>query len=816
MSKKAKPVNTTGDALQLTLTVAMLINLVLLVAGLAALALVDSPRQDQFRLQQLAANQASVQANQTNRFVDSLQQRLQTFADNLDLADALDMADNQQLDAFRQQLQQAFPEAISSRIVPLGARGTAAFTPVEAGIRNNIEIDLIRRANLNGVSMPEAYQYDSQWLISFAHAIPGRNPQYPSGALLLTIKRETLQQLLAASGSNGNTQLVQQFKTAQTIINNGTGSDVEAAVAPTSVPHWQIRYTPSSQTGTALSTDLLPYWGILALLAVATLGSYGLALIRARKALAQSQQALLKLDTNPASYPLSGFVDIAAKLKTQMASMPAATPEPSADTATPEAVTPTDLPESTLAMVEEQESQVPEALTETIFRAYDIRGLAEQQLSDDVVTAIGRAIGSEAGQQGQQTVIVARDGRHSSERILQALTQGLCASGRDVIDIGAVPTPLLYFATHMLGSQSGVMVTGSHNPPEYNGLKIVIAGKTLSGDAIHGLYRRIVQHQLDEGSGNVQQQAINDSYIDHILNDVAIAQPLKIVIDAGSGITGAIAPELFEQLGCEVVPLFCEVDGDFPHHHPDPSDAANLQQLIKTVKAEQADLGIAFDGDGDRVGVVTGSGKIVPADKLLMLLAQDVVSRNPGVDILFDVKCTRHLNQLISNYGGRPIMWKTGHSFMKQKMQETGALLGGEFSGHIFFKERWFGFDDGMYAAARLIEILSTTDPDIETHLEQFPHIASTPEIKLETSEGGKFSLIENLAKQGDFGNGKVTTLDGIRVDFPDSWGLIRASNTTPALILRFEGDDEQALEKVQQLFKQQIKRVDDSLALDF
>jgi phosphomannomutase/phosphoglucomutase len=437
-------------------------------------------------------------------------------------------------------------------------------------------------------------------------------------------------------------------------------------------------------------------------------------------------------------------------------------------------------------------------------------------LTDDVVAAIGQAIGSEAQQQGQQTVIVAADGRHSSPRIKQAMIDGLLASGRDVIDIGMVPTPLMYFATHQLGTQSGVMITGSHNPAEYNGIKIVIDNRALSGEEIVALRARILSHQLSSGKGQLQTHSVEQDYIDYIINDVAIAQPLKIVLDAGNGVAGAVAPQLFEELGCEVIMLHCDVDGDFPNHHPDPSVEANLADLKQAIATHQADLGIAFDGDGDRLGVVTASGQTVPADRLLMLLAQDVVSRNPGADVLFDVKCTRNLNNLISHYGGRPIMWKTGHSFMKQKMAETGALLGGEFSGHIFFKERWFGFDDGLYAAARLIEILSTTDPDLDAQLAAFPDSFGTPELKIASDDTGKFTIIERLAKTGQFGDGKVSTLDGVRVDFADGWGLVRASNTTPMLILRFEADSEEALARIQQLFKDQLSSIDNTLDFGF
>lgn len=459
---------------------------------------------------------------------------------------------------------------------------------------------------------------------------------------------------------------------------------------------------------------------------------------------------------------------------------------------------------------------IPQTLPENIFRAYDIRGLADTELNDEVVYAIGLAIGSAALDQDQHRVVVAADGRNSSPRIREALVKGLTASGRDVIDIGTQPTPLMYFATHQLDTQSGVMITGSHNPAEYNGIKIVIAGKALSGAAIVSLKDRILTKTLASGKGQYQTQDIERRYIDYILNDVAIAQPLKIVLDAGNGVAGAIAPRLFEDLGCEVIPLYCEVDGNFPNHHPDPTVEANLTDLKNTVQQQQADLGIAFDGDGDRLGVVTASGKSVPADRLLILLAQDIISRHPGAGVLFDVKCTRHLNILISHYGGRPIMWKTGHSFMKEKMAETGALLGGEFSGHIFFKERWFGFDDGMYAAARLIEMLGATNADLDQQLAALPESLGSPELKVETTESKKFAIVEQLINSVQFDGGKISTLDGLRVDFADGWGLVRASNTTPMLILRFEADTEEAMIRIQSQFKQLLAGIDNSLQFGF
>lgn len=464
--------------------------------------------------------------------------------------------------------------------------------------------------------------------------------------------------------------------------------------------------------------------------------------------------------------------------------------------------------ESTRMEVVEASPQSSVAVDSSIFRAYDIRGVVGTQLTAEVVALIGQAIGSEAIARKQSSVIVARDGRLSGPELIESLITGLRQSGVNVIDVGRVPTPVLYFATKTLGSESGVMLTGSHNPPNYNGLKIVLAGETLAGDAITALYQRIVKGDLRQGQGQLQQRTINKAYIDCINADVALARPLKLVIDAGNGITGDIAPKLFTSLGCEVIPLFCEVDGNFPNHHPDPSKPENLHDLIEAVATHQADLGLAFDGDGDRVGVVTPAGKSIFADRLMMLFAKHVLISHPGADIIFDVKCTRDLRSLIAEHGGRPVMSRTGHSYIKAKLKETGAALAGEMSGHIFFNDRWFGFDDGMYSGARLLEILSLDMTGADALFAEFPENVSTPEINIPVSDAEKFAVVERLKAAADFATGSVSTLDGLRVDFPQSWGLIRASNTTPVLVARFEGRTQEDLDKVKAQFRALLERV--------
>ena len=456
-------------------------------------------------------------------------------------------------------------------------------------------------------------------------------------------------------------------------------------------------------------------------------------------------------------------------------------------------------------------------LPSSIFRAYDIRGVLGETLTEEIVYQIGRAIGSEARDQGEQTVVVARDGRHSGAGLLQALSEGLKASGCDVLDIGMVPTPVLYFATHYLGTKSGVMITGSHNPPEYNGLKIVINGAALSGEKIADLRQRIEQGRLSEGRGSLQEQDLLPDYMQRILDDVQISRPLKVVVDCGNGVAGVVAPALLQALGCEVIPLYCKVDGDFPNHHPDPGKPENLRDLIQMVQERKADLGVAFDGDGDRLGVVDAGGKVIWPDRLLMLLARDVLSRQPGGDVIYDVKSSRHLADEILSYGGRPVMWKTGHSLIKSKMRETGALLAGEMSGHIFIAERWYGFDDGLYSCARLLELLSMEPMSVSEVFNALPESVSTPELNLTfASEGENFALMQKLADNVDFADAKVSDIDGLRVEFEDGWGLVRPSNTTPALVFRFEADSKASLQQIQQRFKRWLLAADPALKLPF
>jgi phosphomannomutase/phosphoglucomutase len=451
-----------------------------------------------------------------------------------------------------------------------------------------------------------------------------------------------------------------------------------------------------------------------------------------------------------------------------------------------------------------------------IFKAYDIRGVVGKTLTPAIVRAVGQALGSLAQEQGRDTLVVGRDGRLSGPELAAAVADGIRASGANVIDAGMVATPMTYFAAHHLGTQSSVMVTGSHNPPDYNGLKMVVAGNTLSGEDIQAIRARIEAGRLKAGAGTYRTADITPAYFDRIVGDVRLARPMTIAVDCGNGVAGAFAPTLFRRLGCEVTEMFCEVDGTFPNHHPDPSKPENLQDLIALLARGRHDLGLAFDGDGDRLGVVTREGHVIYPDRQLMLFAADVLGREPGATVIYDVKSTRNLKPWILRHGGVPLLWKTGHSLIKGKMKEVGAALAGEMSGHTFFKERWYGFDDGLYAGARLLEILSRHD-NPSAVLDALPDAVSTPELNVACAEGEHHALVAKLGATAEFpGATDVIRIDGLRVEYPDGFGLARGSNTTPVIVLRFEADNVPALERIKAEFRRVLVAAKPGIALPF
>ncbi len=458
----------------------------------------------------------------------------------------------------------------------------------------------------------------------------------------------------------------------------------------------------------------------------------------------------------------------------------------------------------------------PVELVESIFRAYDIRGIVGQTLDAEVAYQVGQVVGALTLEANAAPAVVARDGRESGVDLMQGLIRGIASTGCDVVDIGAVPTGVLYFAAYDIGSATGIMVTGSHNPPEYNGIKMLIGGVTQSGDQITDIYRRIRSGAVRVGKGKVSERAVLERYQERIASDIQLQRPLKVIADCGNGIGGVVVAKVLRAIGAEVITLFDEVDGNFPNHHPDPSEPKNLQDLIEAVRLMGADIGVAFDGDADRLGVVTSIGEIVFPDRLMMLFAEDVLSRVPGSTIIYDVKCTGHLHRVIEEAGGKAMMYKTGHSLIKNKMREVGAPFAGEMSGHFFFKERWYGFDCGIYSACRLLEILAADERDPQQVLHQLPNSFSTPELKLQMREGETHAFIAQMQEKARFADARVTTIDGVRADFADGWGLVRASNTTPILVLRFEGDTEQSLQRIKDIFRLQMLAINPDLRMPF
>ncbi len=764
-----------------------------------------------------------------------------------------------------------------ARRVAIFPRGQAEADPTAAVPINFAAKDMLRRAESVSWVEPEAYSVRGQTLIYAVMRVTGARQTGPTaepdilGTVLVALDAGYFSEPLQAfEPPDGLLTANQRFAGGKplTFVRHGRdhalpGESIDARLA---AEHWYVEYAPGADVMPATAGDSVLAAMLIAIVA-AVAGTF-VAYFRLFRTLRSDLGSLGEFLTRGARdgrSPLTGSFTLelmqrfaeAHAARLQPAGEPSPAPAPAAPTAEKAEPSGARVPVSEVAagvanadrnpfgsgefdieVIEEDNADLDalaDALDEEtgsgetaadddglatrvdaeIFRSYDVRGIVGKNLSEDTALLLGRAIGAEAVARGVDTLVVGGDARASTPLLKAELIEGLTTSGVKVIDIGEVPTPVLYYAAYAYDTRSGVMVTGSHNPPEYNGFKIMLAGETLAEGAIDALRSRIETLDFVSGKGSVESAEVVPSYIERIVSDIALAQTLKVVVDCGNGIAGAVAPQLLEELGCDVIPLYCDVDSSFPNHHPDPAEPANLTDLIARVKAEGADLGIAFDGDGDRIGVVTDTGEIVYPDRLLMLFARDVVGRNPGADVVYDVKCSRHLNSIIAEYGGRPIMWKTGHSHIKAKIYETGALLGGEFSGHICFLERWYGFDDALYSAARLLEILAAETVSVSEVFEEFPLTFSTPEIKIPTTDAGKFELLARIAEQADFEDGSISTIDGLRVDFADGWGLVRASNTSPVLSLRFEGDTPDALERIIALFQRELTRIDPALGFE-
>jgi phosphomannomutase/phosphoglucomutase len=778
-------------------------------------------------------------------------------------AAALESFDKQRIKAHGERLTREMADAERIELVPLGEAKVdlTGDTPISFAA-----LDVIRRAETAPYVGPEAFLLDQRSVLYVARPVMGERGVI--GVLFAAISMNYFYLPLAAfDASLGTVSIEQRFEGTEPriVLSYGeTSPSTKDIRLNINTPRWSLIFLPNPSVASPLvgPTDLAAPFGLLVAMLLAAIYLTNMRLSRALTADASTlldymTRLVRGRDGKIDSYRLDLFRRIAteakkyakqssdraaeeprvarpapkskAKARAKAAAAAKAAEADPDGTGTEDAVAdeqeefldvsnrPTDDDNFGIEVSEEASpSDLGLEIDPNVFRAYDIRGVVGTSLTEDLVYWIGRAFGAEAREENQSKVAIAGDGRISTEALKSSLARGLTESGVDVIDVGMVPTPLLYFANFALNTGTGIMVTGSHNPAEYNGLKMVLAGETLAEDRIQRLRERIENNEFSTGEGVIDEADIINSYLDRVIDDVAVAQPLKVVVDCGNGVAGVVAPRLITKLGCEVVPLYCDVDGTFPNHHPDPADPANLEDLITVVKDEEADLGLAFDGDGDRIGVVTASGEIIWPDKLLMLFARDIVGRNPGADIIFDVKCSRHLNSVISEYGGRPIMWKTGHSHIKAKLKETGALLGGEFSGHICFGERWYGFDDALYSAARLLEIIGGEAQTAEELFAEFPITFATPEIKIESTDDAKFGIVEQFGAVTQFGDGTVTHIDGVRVDFADGWGLLRASNTSPMLTLRFEADGQEALQRIQEQFKKGLQAINGDLEVPF
>ena len=742
-------------------------------------------------------------------------------------AAALSSGDPSAIKAEEAVIQQRVAGLLQVRLLP---RDASQPDPAGAAPLGYAGLDLLRRTVDSGrPSAAEIHQIKSG-APYLAMALPVNVAGGNAGVLFAAWDMRFLVGLLEQSPAfQGRLQLVQGGDGGYVLAKGPGGQDGPLTEGAVEVPDsiWKVSYGTDPDTG--------GMGGLLTMASVVAAGGLALllsvflqwrALARDLRAdmgtLVNLGEAILRRENSAARQAQVASTRDAIALLSQYARESREMPATAAAPAVRRAVPMGGLPQSrTQGMeVEELDSDPAELLAarprkapkidipDTLFRAYDVRGVVGQALTGPFAELLGQAVATLVQEQGGHRVAVARDARPSSPQLAEALVRGLNAGGCDVLDIGQAPTPLLYFAMHTQPVQAGVVVTGSHNPADYNGFKIVIGDRVLDGDELLALRRRMLEGVFSQGNGSIERVDLVAEYVEAVVREVQLARPLKVVVDAGNGVAGDLAVATLEALGCEVVPLFCEPDGSFPNHHPDPSQPDNLASLMLEVQAQDADIGIALDGDGDRLGVIDNTGANVWPDSILMLLAADILGRHPGVDILYDVKSSRHLASFILGHGGRPIMWKSGHSRMRAKMLETGALLGGEFSGHLFIKERWFGFDDAVYAAVRVLELLALEPRGASELFAELPSSPSTPEYHLMLEEGQSRELMRALDAHKVFDDARLVELDGLRVEFGSGWGLIRPSNTTPSLTFRFEADDERSLEEIKSRFRDLLRRV--------
>jgi len=794
--------------------------------------------------------------NEYAGFVTTSLSAVNTQADSLStepaLLDALRSGDTVQIRDTERKVRRQIQHALRVRLLPPGIStlDLESDPPLSYAC-----LEFVRKAATNGTAPPvEAHFISRQkkWHIDLARPLHDPASQDLAGILLISFDDSVIEGLLGADDGGGLLQLRQGRGVLQSVGDRALqgAAFVSAPVAGT---RWMVTFVPAGSEPPAKGekkalANQAPADEGIPLLYMAAGGGVALLLLllllqqrkkRGKKpdAVLGQRESFVKEEAEPeliineqsAEDVPSAIGSVFGQANTGMEVVDIGAGEtvadktaqaPPAKAAPQPAATPAPPPEDgEMATELEEYEKLGIELPASIFRAYDIRGIVGKTLTIDAVYQIGRAIGTEIAEQGERSVVVGRDGRLSGVEVSAALIRGLTATGVEVIDVGMVPTPLLYFAIQKLDSNSGVMVTGSHNPAEYNGLKIVINGKTLSDQEITALRTRIATGQVRIGMASVRKEDIKARYIEALQEDVILFKPFNVVVDCGNGVAGDVVPDCLRGIGCTVTELYCDVDGNFPNHHPDPSKPENLKDLIQAVKDNGADLGLAFDGDGDRLGVIDSDGKVIWPDRLLMVLAIDILSRNPGAQVIFDVKCTANLAKVIEQHGGEPVMYRTGHSFIKKRLQEPKALLAGEMSGHLFIKERYYGYDDAIYGAARLMEALANYKGKETTAgiFADLPDAVSTPELNVAMAEEGEnIQFIEMLRELGQFEGATLVTIDGIRAEYPDGWGLVRASNTTPVLVFRFEGDSDAAVKRIQKIFREQILILRSDLELPF
>ncbi|NRB38416.1 MAG: hypothetical protein HRU20_08095 [Pseudomonadales bacterium] len=819
--------------------------------------------QTQARLSSIASNKSVQSLLHNYAMAKTAGQKQLNTPEATQLANETAASNLKKLNTLALLFKSSFPNADHLHLFPWDHSGTAGIKSQGIKIRNNIESLMIAKAGGKNIPTAEAYQQDKQWFIAFATPIIVDNKSV--GVVLLSLNSQFIKNSLDIPAFNQYGKVILKQRNNQTaIMQFGSSSSSQVHQYKIPLSQGEVLVYLNNQINEANTSTIQNIYIIAIIIALILTGIAFTIYVQIKLALKKDIERLQLFasslsglhQTKVPHFKLKGLANIAQWIqqqsgKEQASSLTQNDGEDLSQTlaniakakaqADPDEVI-VELGESfgqELNLDDEAEldldldldlenslgdlSSTPAvsaaaenfSLPAEIFRDYDIRGHAENQLNDDNVYKIGQAIATETLQAGQNKIVIAMDGRLSGPRIRETLVQGILATGCDIVDIGIAPTPVLYYATHKLETQAGIMITGSHNAPEINGFKIVINGQSLFGEQILKLAERIQQQDFQQGQGSLVEIDVSNDYADEICMDVIAARPIKIVVDAGNGVGGELIVKILQQIDCEVVPIHCEIDGNFPNHAPDPSHKANLVDLIQAVADNHADIGIALDGDADRMVAVSGNGQVIAGDSLLAIFANDVVSRNPAASVVFDVKCSRNLSRSITQIGGRPVMWKSGHSNIKAKMLETSAILGGEYTGHFFFKERWYGFDDGIYAALRLIELLTIDDRTLDDRIAELPVSFSTEELMLAVDEDKeKFSIMLALKSQLSASDGMLTDIDGLRIDFPEGWGLIRASNTSANIAARFEANSEEELQRIRDIFQQALLNIDKKLQL--